>query len=109
MRSTPVWSKNTTSKVVARMSNGRKVATGRVASAAVAIVRPPHAVNPARTIHIRVVPRSRMVWRSALYSSRSRGVIDGPFSSERVAPIWPIWAVAAVAGFGSHCGTGVGL
>ncbi len=45
------------------------------ASAAVAIVRAAHATKVASCSHIRVVPRSRMVSRSALYSANSRAVM----------------------------------
>jgi hypothetical protein len=56
------------------MTSGRMVATGTANVAAVASASPAQAVNPASTTQIRAVPRSRIVSRSVLYSSNSRGV-----------------------------------
>ena len=59
MRSTPTCRLNTASNVTEMMSNGRKVATGRAASEAVAIVSAPQPTMPARNTQTRAVPRDR--------------------------------------------------
>src|SRR6185503_10210125 len=69
------------SNPTASRSKGTRVAIGQGARAAVAIVRDAHATKVANCSHIRVVPRSRMVSRSALYSASSRAVIPSYFAS----------------------------
>jgi hypothetical protein len=57
------------SNVTASTNNGRKVATGSDAKAAVAIVSAPQPTIPATSSQTFAVPRSLIVARSARYSS----------------------------------------
>src|SRR5713101_548979 len=57
------------------MRSGTSAATGTEVSAAVAIMRADQAVNPTTNTHTRAVPRTRIVARSARYSSVLFGVI----------------------------------
>src|SRR5882762_8584357 len=75
MRSTPTWSAKTASKTAASTTNGRSEATGIEVSVAVATTSAPHATKPATNTYTRAVPRSRIVARSAVYSSCSRTVV----------------------------------
>src|ERR1700730_7116172 len=92
MRSTPTCSANTASNDAASTSRGTRVETGGAERAAVAMVRAAHAVMPRAKIHTRAVPRSRIVARSARYSSCSRGVLPITILLEKPIP--------------RHCGTG---
>ena len=106
MRSTPTCSAKTASNTEASTRRGSRVASGVDAIAAVVIVTAAHATIPPAKIQTRAVPRSRIVARSALYSSWSRAVMvsvvmlpsrgtDNPdmHGGRRFA----------------HCGTGLGL
>src|SRR5262245_16466188 len=88
MRSTVVCRLKTTSNPAARTSRGRVVAAGKGASANVNSVRAAQSASPIRTIHTRAVPRSRMVSRSARYSSAAASdFIFGTFGKERFLTI----------------------
>ena len=75
MRSTPTCSANTASKVAARTSSGTSAATGTRGQRGGGDRQRRPGDDAATNIQTRVVPRSRIVARSALYSSSSRGVI----------------------------------
>ncbi len=70
-----------------RTAAARARLLGASPSAAVATVRAPPRPGRPENIHTRVVPRSRIVARRALYSSSSRGVIGSPSRGRRLVPI----------------------
>src|SRR3954447_15408235 len=84
MRSTPTWRANTASNIAASTSRGSSVATGDEARAAMAMAAAAQAAMPAAKMHTRAGPRSRVVARSAMYSSWSRTVmVLGPPANNR--------------------------
>src|SRR5262252_3623274 len=93
--------------MAARTPSGKRLLIGAAATAAVVVASAPQATNPPAKMHTRAVPRSRIVARSAVYSTCSRAVSGVPFCALMTRPALPI-TEETDSQPPAHCGTGVG-